>query len=83
LVSSVIRAMAMLNRSVVMPSRTASIARFSAREVSASGSTSPARTAPVSSSTTTRQIRCSSRCDPTTALVSHGRDWSSGPVDIS
>ena len=38
---------------------------------------------PVSSSTTSRQIRCSSRCIPTTALESHGRDWSSGPVNIS
>jgi hypothetical protein len=84
LVSSVIRAIAMLNRRVVTPSRTPAIVRCSARSVSSSGSTSSAaRTAPVCSSTTTRQIRCSSRCEPTTALVSQGRDWSSGPVDIS
>ena len=37
------------------------------------------RTSPVSSSTTLRQMRCSRRYTPTTALVSHGRLWSSGP----
>ena len=35
------------------------------------------------SSTTTRQIRCSSRYGPTIAFASHGRDCSSGPLNIS
>ena len=30
-----------------------------------------------------RQTRCRNRCEPTTARVSHGRDTSSGPIDIS
>ncbi len=41
------------------------------------------RSAPVCSSTTARQTRCRNRYEPTTARVSHGRDTSSGPIDIS
>ena len=32
---------------------------------------------------TLRHSRCRNRCEPTTARVSHGRDTSSGPIDIS
>ena len=37
----------------------------------------------MSSSTTLRHSRCRKRWEPTTARVSHGRESSSGPIDIS
>ena len=84
LVSSVMRAIEVLKRSASMPSRTAAMARCSSRCVSSSSvSPSAALDVPVSSSTTTRQMRCSRRYMPTTALESHGRLWSSGPLNIS
>ena len=46
-------------------------------------SCSATRSSPVSSSTTSRHTRCRNRYAPTTSLVAHGRDASSGPIDIS
>src|SRR5262249_57226896 len=37
----------------------------------------------VSPPPTTRHTRCRNRYAPTTSLVAHGRDASSGPIDIS
>ncbi|MDF2808773.1 MAG: hypothetical protein K0S43_3719 [Cellulosimicrobium sp.] len=76
-------AIAVLGRMCSISTRTSAIARCTARSVAASAGSSTTVTSPVSSETTLRHSRCRNRCDPTTARVSHGRDRSSGPIDIS
>ena len=83
LFSSVILAMAVLNRSPSMSERTPATVRCIARRRSSPAGSSPTRSSPVSSSTTLRHTRCSIRWDPTTERVSQGRSWSMGPMDIS
>ena len=83
LFSTMSRAIAVLNRIASISVVTSSIVRCSTRSVSRSGSSSVTVTSPVSSSTTLRHSRCRNRCEPTTALVSHGLEASSGPMPIS
>ncbi len=83
LFSSVILAMAVLNRNCSRSCRTPSIALCMARSVASSGASSTTASSPLVSSSTLRHSRCSSRYWPTTARVSHGLDTSSGPIAIS
>jgi len=76
-------AMAVLMRIAAISSPTSAIVRASRRAVTSSSGSSVTVTAPVSSSTTFRHSRWRKRCEPTTARVSHGRETSRGPIDIS
>ncbi len=76
-------AIAVFGRMFSISTRTSAMVRCTARRVAVSASSSVTVSSPVSSTTTLRQSRCRNRCDPTTARVSHGRDRSSGPIDIS
>ena len=66
-----------------MSAVTPSIVLWSARNSSSDGASSVTASSPVCSSTMFRQTRWSKRCEPTTDLVSHGRSWVMGAIDIS
>ncbi|COX63313.1 Uncharacterised protein [Mycobacterium tuberculosis] len=83
-VYSINLAVAVLLRSAAKSSDTPTMVRCNARSVSMSSSTpSATRVSPVCSSTTKRHTRCRKRYAPTTSFVAHGREASSGPIDIS
>ncbi len=74
---------AVLKRRLAMSALTPAIALCSSRCSGNGASPSVTLSEPESSSTRLRQMRWRNRCMPMTSRVFHGREASSGPVDIS